>query len=496
MTDAMAPLPHGGTALPAQPSFAEQLFAGLWPERGPVSAPRAVAAALGVGALAAVVLPEREVGAGTLAVLLLGGAVVWRLSALRARWWTLLSLVLCLGLGSLLVVRAAGWLAVLALAVVAGLVTTALTDARRLGPMLAALAAWPLSAVRGLPLLGRTVAAASGHRLLWPVLRTAALSLVALVVFGGLFASGDAVFRSWVTALVPDLAWDSLVLRIFVLGAVGAAVLTGCYLALNPPQVDRVRAPAARPVRRVWEWLVPVGLVVAVFAGFVLAQASAMWGGHDYVRRVTGLSYGAYVHEGFGQLTVATTLTLATIALTVRKAPRATARDRMLLRVVLGALCLLTLVVVASALFRMAVYQQAFGYTVLRVLVDAFELWLGLVVVLVVVAGVRWSGAWLPRAALVAGAVFVLALGLANPEGWVARQNIDRFAATGKIDTAYLATLGADAVPAIAEGLPAPLARCVLAAQQRVDDDALSWNLARARAVGVPEWGTGGAGCP
>lgn len=99
---------------------------------------------------------------------------------------------------------------------------------------------------------------------------------------------------------------------------------------------------------RAWEWLVPLGLVIAVFVGFLVAQASATWGGHTYLREVTGLTYAEYVHQGFGQLTVATVLTLATIAITVRKAPQRNARDRLLLRLVLGVLCLLTLAVVAS----------------------------------------------------------------------------------------------------------------------------------------------------
>ena len=36
-------------------------------------------------------------------------------------------------------------------------------------------------------------------------------------------------------------------------------------------------------------------------------------------------------------------------------------------------------------------------------------------------------------------ALFVLVIGLANPEAWVAQQNIDRYHATGKLDAAYLA---------------------------------------------------------
>ncbi|MHB1290032.1 DUF4153 domain-containing protein [Georgenia sp.] len=476
--------PLAVTPGPGEGSFVESLFGGRWPGAEPATAAVPLVASLAVGALGAAVLPDRAIGVGTFVVLLLAGLLVWRSARLRARPWTIVTAVLCLGLGSLLVLRAAEWLAVLALLVIAVLVTTALTGARGLVPMVAGAAAWVLAAVRGLPLLGRTLTAASGHTLLWPVVRTAAFSLVVLVVFGGLFASGDAVLGSWVARLVPDLSWDPLILRAFVFVMIAGIVLAACYLALNPPPVENLAAPAPRPVARVWEWLVPVGIVVAVFVTFVLAQASAMFGGDDYVLRVAGITYADYVHQGFGQLTVATVLTLATVAVAVRKAPHETAQDRFVLRLVLGLLLLLTLVVVASALYRMSVYQGAFGYTVLRVLVDTFELWLGLLVVLVIVAGIRWSGWWLPRAALASGATLLLAFGLVNPEAWVARQNIERFDETGKIDVDYLAGLGPDARPVIFEGLHPNLGACALATRTQDDAaDALSWNLGRVRAA-------------
>ena len=77
--------------------------------------------------------------------------------------------------------------------------------------------------------------------------------------------------------------------------------------------------------------------------------------------------------------------------------------DRLWMRVSLGLLCALTLVVVVSALHRMSLYQEAYGFTQLRLLVDVFEGWLGVVVIAVAVAGlVRW-GTWVPRFALVTG---------------------------------------------------------------------------------------------
>ena len=176
----------------------------------------------------------------------------------------------------------------------------------------------------------------------------------------------------------------------------------------------------------------------------------------------------------------------------------------MLLRALLGALCLLTLAVVASALYRMSLYQDAFGYTVLRVFVDGFELWLGLVVVMLLVAGIRLSGWWVPRAALVAAAVFALGFAVMNPDAWVASRNIDRFDAGDSLDTSYLSSLSADATPVIVARLPADVSACITQSWQGTpfeDDDLLSWNLGRARATDAaatlptaPD--ADGSGCP
>jgi signal transduction histidine kinase len=473
----------GPLAAVKPPPLVESAFGDLWPEAGLAPQVRLLFTAIAVGVLAAVVLPFRDVGVALLVVLLVGGTVVLRASRLRRRPWTLASSVVCAGLASLVVLRAAEWLTVLAIVVGILVTTTALSGATGAWSLLGGLAGWPLAALRGLPLLGRTVASASRVSTVWPVVRTAGISLVVLVVFGGLFASADAVFGSWAAAIVPDLGWDNVILRFFVGFVVAGSLLAACYLAINPPRVDRLALPTGSPVARTWEWLVPVSLLTMLFVGFVAAQGAALWGGHDYVERTTGMTYSESVHQGFGQLTVVTLLTLAAVALAARKAPRAQPRDRLVLRAVLGGLCLLALVVVASALYRMHVYQQAYGFTVLRVLVDAFELWMGLLLVLVLVSGIRLRGSWLPRGALLSGAAFVLILGLANPEGWVAQRNIDRYHATGKLDTVYLSSLGADATPTIVSGLPAELAACSVVQGRQLSGDLLSWNFGRAKAL-------------
>jgi two-component system sensor histidine kinase BaeS len=491
-----APLPAAAPYGP-QPPSGPSLLDRFWPERGIGPQVGVVLAALGIGAFAATTWPFRAIGLETTLTMLLTGALMWVVARNRRHPWTLAMAGLAVALACVATLRASD--GVITLSVLAGVTVAAvgLTRARGLLAMVASCAAWPLSALRGLPLLGRTLAATSRRQLLWPVLRTAAITLVALVVFGGLFATADELFGDWVTALVPDLGWDTIILRGFVLVLVAGVALTGAYLALNPPALEDVRVPQGSRTRRAWEWAVPVGVVVALFALFLLAQASEMWGGLSYLRR-TGTSYADSVHEGFGQLTTATFLTIVVVALTMRVASRETVRDRTLLRVLLGGLGVFTLAVVASALYRMSLYQDAYGYTVLRVLVDGLELWFGLVVAMLLLALVRLSASWVPRAVLVSGAVFTLGFAAMNPDAWVASRNIDRYEATGRLDTVYLSGLSGDAAPVIAERLPAEMASCVLrppysGPEDGADrsDDLVSWNLGRVRAAdaraGLPE---------
>jgi hypothetical protein len=465
-------------AAPAKP-FLDELFGGFWPERSVPARPRLVAAAVAAGVLAAVVLPFRAPGLGTFVVLLaMTGVVTCADRRLRTPYHLGVAL-LCVLLASTVLLRDAPWIVALCLLASFAVAVATLTEGRSLPGLLLSGVAVPFAALRGLPWLGRSLTASQRSRSWAPLLRTVLISAALLLVFGLLVASADALFARWAAAVVPDITAPTLVLRAFVTVAVAGLTLTGAYVALNPPHVENLALPDATPVRRPFEWLVPVGIVVGLFAAFVVAQLAAMFGGHAYLRRTTGLTYAEYVHQGFGQLTVATVLTLAVVGVAARKASRATARDRLQLRLVLGLLCLLTLVVVASALYRMHVYEEAYGFTRLRMLVSVFEGWLGLVLLLVLGAGLRLRGTWVPRAVLLTGAASLLALAAVNPDAYIARHNVERFEQTGKVDTAYLSGLSADAVPTLARA--GVMGGCLGPAE--TGDDWLEWNLGRWRAA-------------
>jgi hypothetical protein len=414
-------------------------------------------------------------------VLLAAGGVVFAASQTRRDPFTLVCAALGVLLAATTLVRDAEWIVALCLLAGAALCVCGVTRGRTLAGFLVAGLAWPLAGLRGLPWLGRTLTVLTGRKQGAALVRTLVLCFLGLLVFGGLFVSADALVARWVDAVLPDLAVDTFVLRTFVAVAVGGTVLAAVYLALNPPQVDR-EGTSSRPVGHRFEWLAPVLVVNGVFAAFLAAQATVVFGGHDYLQRTTGLTYAEYVHQGFGQLTVATALTLLVIWAAARKAPLETRADRAWLRGSLGLLCAQTLVVVASALHRMHIYQEAYGFTRLRLLVDVFEGWLGLLVLAVLAGGVALRAAWLPRFALVSGTVALLGLAVVNPDAWIAEHNLDRYAETGKVDWDYLRGLSDDAVPALAR-VPESQVGCALLGREAASDDWLEWNLGRSRAA-------------
>src|SRR3546814_12515955 len=120
------------------------------------------------------------------------------------------------------------------------------------------------------------------------------------------------------------------------------------------------------------------------------------------------------------------------------------------------------------------------------------------------VAGTTLRGAWLPRAALLSGAGLLLGLAVLNPDAWVAQQNIDRYAETGKVDWLYLQDLSDDAVPVLAT-LADDVVECALDGRSISDDDWLEGSISRARAHSEltghtaaqsngEAWGRGGRG--
>ncbi|MDX3372842.1 DUF4173 domain-containing protein [Streptomyces sp. ME02-6991-2A] len=463
----------------------------LRPAAPPLIPPAVLWAALATAVLSALLLGD-GLGVNLLIVAVpaaLAAAFAARAAGRRLRPWTATWAVGGLALLAVPALRDAGWPTFLAVVSAFALGSLALHGSRSwLGVLIGSVGTLD-SVPAGIRWGWRGVRErADGSRGRWgTAARTTAVAVGLLVVFGTLFASADAAFADLLGRLTPDVSIVDGPLRtfLFLVGLVGA--LAAARTAAAPVRWDGLTVRAGKPRGRM-EWALPLIVLDLLFAAFITLQLVVLLGGYDKVREKTGLDHAEYARQGFWQLLWATLLTLLVIALALRWAPRGGSRDRTLVRAVLGTLCVLTLVVVASALRRMDLYVEEYGLTRLRISVAAMELWLGVVFVLILAAGV-FGARFLPRAIAVSAAAAVLAFGAISPDAVVAEQNVQRFEDDRtSIDLDYLKDLSADAVPAL-DKLPEPQRSCALRVIQRdlrgSDSPwyATSWGEARAEEI-------------
>lgn len=446
-------------------------------------------AVLAAGLIAALTMPSAPPGLGfLLAAIAVGGPVLVAISdrpRSRLSPWSVAFVVLAYALVAMTVLRAAPWLAVVNLLAAIGLAALAVSRAVDWVGIARSVQAMVVAAVRApawmLGPVKRTDAEAT--RSTYPVIRGVAVAALLLTVFGLLFVSADAAFADLIGRAVPEFDRRLIPGRIFT--GVSAAVFAGAAALVAVRPALQPFAPGKPAAKRRVEWVLPLTALNILFAAFVTVQLTVLFGGDRHVLRTANLTYADYARQGFWQLLIAATLTLGIVAITARMVPREEARERILLRVLLGCLCALTLVVLASAVRRLGLYEDAYGLTRLRISALATAYWLAAVFVLTLVAGAFRRARWLPRAAVASIALGLIAFSVSNPDARIAQSAVVRAQHGQPVDHFYLSRLSSDAVPTL-QRLPDDRIRtCALGpVARRLEGDTAwaNWNLARQRA--------------
>jgi hypothetical protein len=459
--------------------------------RGPAAAKgRAVPAGVLAGALGvAVFVPLTRVGIGWFLgwlVLLAGIVVAVRRTAVLDRSERLTRVGFAAAALALLAIpafRNAWWLVTFSVLGALGCSALAIVGGRGIRSILFSAVAAPYAAFRGLPWVRNHLRAVHNPGIARRIGFSLGLTLLVLLIFGGLLSSADVAFSVLLDRAVPDLDGASVFSWIF-LAVVGALIaVAGTYTLSAPPTTSSLDTEGRRRFGLV-EWAPATSALMLLFVGFVVVQFAVLFGGRRHVLSTSGLSYAQYARSGFWQLVTVTLLTLAVLGAVARWARRDRPVERLLLRVLLGLLCGLSVIIVSSALSRMWTYQKVYSFTGERIFVMSFELLLGVVFVMIAAAGARWRGRWIPRATVGLTVLMLLGLAVLDPENYAADRNIVRYEQAGKIDAWYLRALSADATPALTR-LPDPVRRCTLswiADDLATPDPWYAWNLGRSQA--------------
>ncbi len=310
-----------------------------------------------------------------------------------------------------------------------------------------------------------------------------------LVLFGVLFADADPIFSDVMRRVVdvdPATVFSHVAATAWWAWVVGG-FLWGLFLwrSERPPRTS------PRPVLAPATVITALGLLAALFLTFVVVQLRFLFGGRGLVLSTIGLTYAEYARRGFFQLVTAAGLTLPILLAANAQVPTGTdARSRQSVRALSVVLLGLLAAVLASAVVRLELYVEAYGLTEARVYAGAVMAWLVATFIWFAVTVLRDRPQRFAIGAIVAGLATLAVLFVVDPPALVARHDLERAAAGRAFDARYVASLGLDAVPALAErlGSLAPEDRCTVARQlldtaHKIDAyDWRSWSVSTTRA--------------
>jgi len=292
------------------------------------------------------------------------------------------------------------------------------------------------------------------------------ITIPVIVVFVVLFSSADAVFSERVTDFINIFAVDNLEMlatRFFLTLGI-AWLVTGLmssgmksrhvrqdyqpFEADDMPEVMVKSAP--KPFRiGITEATILLVSIVLLFGFFVFIQLTYFFAGETAIAE--GLTYSAYARRGFFELLAVSVIVLGLMLIldhvTIRKNITQQSMFLTLSIVMVG----LTLVIMVSAWQRMVLYEQAYGFTHLRVISHVFIVWLGVLLAIGVLHLLRVRANIFAFGAILVAIGYLGTLNLMNLDYYIAQQNIIRYENGEELDVCYLRELSVDALPPILE---------------------------------------------
>lgn len=316
-------------------------------------------------------------------------------------------------------------------------------------------------------------------RRVWPIALGAGLAALFLGVVSPLLLRADAGgFAALLRAVAGWARWEQPAISVELVIQIMLAIPAGAYihgLIVGSARHKSDQAPALAAVSQHLEGyrLLPVptiltllALVCATYIAFMGSQFSYFFSAFAGERPAGWQLYAEYARRGFFELCVIAVLNFSVLVLAQLGVERTGQRHPWLLRLT-RLLAALTLLLVATAFSKVALYVGQFGLTVERILPSVFLVWLALVWGAVAVR--RRPDFSVVRLAVLAGAVLWCGLALMDPDGLASRYNARRYldGTLESFDVIVLVRAGPAGVPA------------ALGLYEQTDDPDLRLQLAR-----------------
>ncbi|MBC8390006.1 MAG: DUF4173 domain-containing protein [Actinobacteria bacterium] len=270
------------------------------------------------------------------------------------------------------------------------------------------------------------------------------ISIPILAVIIWLLSSADFVFKD----IFVDIPVSKIIKHFFVVLAI--ATYSICFLWSILKAFDEEKGPAYSKIK--WKKFLDSIVVITVlsllnivYAVFSVIQFAYLFGGQSFILP-SSYTYAEYARRGFFELVAVTVINFIIILIAVSFIRKENRKIHMASKVLLSFLVFFTFVLLVSAFYRMLVYEQAYGFTYLRIFVQAFMVLLFFLFIVNIIY-IWYTKLPIIKSYFVMSLMIYIVLNFINVDLIIARNNIDRYLETGQIDMDYLKGLSYDAIP-------------------------------------------------
>lgn len=280
------------------------------------------------------------------------------------------------------------------------------------------------------------------------VIRGVVMAVIAVSIFFFLFASADDVFRKVFSNFYIFELNEELFSRASVI-AIITAIFIGVFghIVSKSEQVSPTASiPRDRRLGAI-ETMIVLVATNGLFLIFIVLQLAYLFGGESRVASL-GITYAEYARKGFFELILVAFLAFLMISVAEKRIVQK--EHSHLLSFKLLSLFLLSqvIIILVSAFTRLSLYENAYGFTNIRLYSHVFMVWVGIVVALMAYTVIsNQKREKFTFQIYLLSVLFLAGTNFLNPEKVIAKYNMDRYRDTGKLDTAYLASLSDDALP-------------------------------------------------
>jgi hypothetical protein len=281
-------------------------------------------------------------------------------------------------------------------------------------------------------------------RVLPKVLLGILISVPVLAIIIWLLSSADIVFKN----LFVNIPVSKIIKHFLVV--ISVFIYTVCFLWSLLKAFDEREKSTYERIK--WKLffdpvilLTILVLINVIYAVFSVIQFAYLFGGSSFVLP-SSYTYAEYARRGFFELVVVSIINFGILLFGIVFVKKENKKIFTAIRAFLTLLVVFTFVLLASAFYRMLVYEQAYGFTYLRVFVQTFMIMLFFLSIVNIIY-IWYSKIPIIKSYFIISLAIYIIMNFANVDVIIAKNNINRYYETGQIDMDYLKGLSYDAVP-------------------------------------------------